>query len=207
MDEFGGIFEAEFFFDVGAVGIGGFEADGEFLGDGAVVFALAGEAEDFEFAGGEFGEEGAGGGGAGAGEGFEDGGGGAVAGVDVAEEDSGDGEEDGVGVFLFHDVAAAAGAEDAFGVEGFIVHGDDEDVGIGGEGEEVLEEVEAAFAGEADVHEDEVWGEAEDGGEGLGGAGGGAADDEVWDLADDAAEAFAEDGVVVDEEDGFGGGS
>ena len=44
----------EFVFDLGLVVGHGFEADVEFLGDGAVVLALAGEAEDFEFAVGEF---------------------------------------------------------------------------------------------------------------------------------------------------------
>ena len=206
VDEFGAIFETEFFFDMGAVGVGGFEADGEFFGDAAIVFALSGEAEDFEFAGGEFGEEGGEGSGAGAGEGLEDGGGGAGAGVDLAAEDGGDGGEDFFGILLFHDVAAATGAEDAFGVEGFVVHRDDEDGGEGGVGDEFLEEFEAAFAGEADVHEDEVWGEAEDFVEGLGSAVGFDADDEDGDLAQNAAEAFEEDGVVIDEEDGFGGG-
>src|SRR5689334_11293958 len=49
-DEFGGGAEIEFFFDVAAVGVDGFEAEMEMFGDGVTVFALAKELENFEFA-------------------------------------------------------------------------------------------------------------------------------------------------------------
>ncbi len=46
--------------------------------------------------------------------------------VEAAGEDAADGEEDVTGGFLFGNIAQGAGMEDALGVEGFIVHGDDQ---------------------------------------------------------------------------------
>jgi hypothetical protein len=52
-DEFGDVVEAEFFHDVGAVGLDGLDADVEAFGDLVVLEALGEELEDFAFARGE----------------------------------------------------------------------------------------------------------------------------------------------------------
>lgn len=49
VDQFGAIFEAEFFADVGAMRVHSFDADVQFSGDVVVVFSFTSEAEDFEF--------------------------------------------------------------------------------------------------------------------------------------------------------------
>src|SRR5205809_710572 len=69
--------------------------------------------------------------------------------VDGTGKDLADGEEDFLGGLLFGDVAHGSGAQDALGIEGFIVHGEDED-GEGGKTDfEVLDQLQtvAVFQG------------------------------------------------------------
>ena len=50
LDEFRGVAEVEFLFNVGAVGFDCFDAEVEFFGDLARAVTLADQAENFEFA-------------------------------------------------------------------------------------------------------------------------------------------------------------
>src|SRR5262249_48753678 len=52
--------------------------------------------------------------------------------------------------------ALPSGTDDALGVEQFIVHGEDEDLQGGLDGEDVLQEIDPALIREGDVHDDEV---------------------------------------------------
>ena len=112
-EEFGGGFKAEFVFDIGAVDIDGFGAEAEFLANFFGAPPLAEQAEDFQLAIGEAVFRGAGGGAALPGGGVHDAGGHALANKDLAAEDGADGSDELVRAFLFHEVAPAAGAQDA----------------------------------------------------------------------------------------------
>ena len=188
-----------------AVSFDGFDADEEVFGDFGVVHAFADAAEDLELAVGE-GVDGvlvflvlvaheAG----------EDLGGAAVAEVDVAGEDLADGGDEVGGGLIFHEVAAGAGAEGAFGVDALVEDGKDKDGDGGVALLELLGEFEAVGAVEGDVDDADVGGELIDLSDGVVGVVGFAADDHVFLVFHEGGEAAADDGMIFNEQDAPGG--
>ena len=202
-DEGGGVLGAELFLEAGAVGLDGLDGEVEATGDLAGAEALTDELEDLEFsvaegADGAFGSVGVG---SCVAEGLEDPGRDGRADVDLALEDGADGLHDGAAAGGLHEVPTGAGTDGTFGVEGFVVHGQDEGGDPGVLGGHVLEQLEAIATREAEVGDDEVGAEGLDGGKGGGNILGLADHAEVGLIADHDGEALARDGMIIHEED------
>lgn len=199
-DEFAAVGEAELGFDVLAVGFDGFYGEAEAFGDFAGADALPDELVDLELTVGEALD---------GGEDFF-----ALAAVDAsgdiggdeafAADDGPEAFEDAVGGFVFHDVAAGAGEQGPRGVDLFVMHGQHEDGCARDLVGELADEVEAGAVGEGEVEEDDVGLCIGDAFGGVGEVGGLPADLQVGLVLDDGGEAFADDGVVFDEEDAGG---
>lgn len=201
--EFGGALDGELFFDVGPVGFDGFDAEVEHFGDLTGALAFADEAEDFEFAVAEAVDGGGPDVGVGLGKVTENFLPDIVADEDFAGEDLPHGPDDVFGDFLLHDVAVGPGAKGAFGVEVFIVHGNDED-GEGSEfGADGLGDVDAVAALEGDVEEDEVGGGFAEEGQEFGAGAGFTADFEVGFLFEEDPDALPDNGMVVHDDNLF----
>ena len=121
--------------------------------------------------------------------------------MDAAREDGADGVKDGAAAGGLHEVAARAGADGAFGVEGFVVHGQDEGGDVRMLGGDVLEQFKAVASREAEVGDDEVGAEGLDGSEGGRYVLGLPAHGEVRLVADHCGQALARDGVIIDQQD------
>ena len=202
LDEFRAVVEVEFLHEVGAVGFDGFDGDDELFGDLAVGEAVGDEGEDFAFAFGEAVE---------AVLGFAFGGALDVVGEDVAGDGGGevgfaggggaDAFDEVFGGGVFEDVAAAAGAEDFVEVGVVVVHGEGDDADGGEEVVDASGGGDAVEFGHADVHHDDVGLELFGKGDGFEAVFGFADDFEVGFGVEEEADAAADDGVVVGEED------
>jgi len=193
--------EGEFFHDAGTVGFDGVEAEAELSGDLLIAIAFGEELVDVAFTFGEQIEAIVRGG-------VEDG----------LEEESADGRaeetlaagdgEDGFDEFGFEaileDIAASAFADGAEDVAFVGVHAEHEDGDGGVEAMQLGEGFEAVEALHADVEEDEIGGILTSEFDGFG-AGAGFGDDEEGGMGfEDAADALADEGVIVGEEDAVG---
>ena len=76
--------------------------------------------------------------------------------IDLAFGDGADGVHDGFLGFLLHDVALGAGLEGAFCVEGFIVHGDDQDRQVLPAIADLFAQFQAVAAVEGEIDEDDI---------------------------------------------------
>ena len=201
-DEFGAVVEVELLHEVGAVGFDGFDGDDELLGDLAVGEAVGDEGEDFAFAFGEAVEAVAG---------FAFGGALHVVAEDVAGDGGGEvGFAGGGGADAFdkffgggvlENVAAAAGAEDFVEVGVIVVHGEGDDADGGEEVVDASGGGDAVEFGHADVHDDDLGLEFFGEGDGFEAVFGFADDFEVGFGVEEEADAAADDGVVIGEED------
>ena len=200
MDQFGEGVEAELEHDIGAVGFGGVDADGEKVGHFFIGFAFGEELKNFAFTGSEPStwrlgaiRERDGGVVSGGGESR-----GEVGLVLAGSIDSG--EEDAVG-FVFEDVAASASLDDLLNeVVGF-VHGEDENFGIGGGGTNAASGFDAVEERHADVEDGDVG--LEFGGffDGVAAVGGFGADFPAGAGFEESAKARADDGVIIRDQD------
>jgi hypothetical protein len=174
--------------------------------DIASAFAVTDELENFEFAVAEFLDWRIGTAGPATCHGIEETRRNFFADVNLTTEDVTDGSQKLFASGFFHDVTASAGAEGAFGVKLFVVHGYDEDRKRGMKCENVSDKVEAAAAGHGDVGKHEVRTPFGELGHGLlGGASFGATGDLRLD-SQQLGHAGAGHGVVVHNENGFAGG-
>src|SRR5581483_8142998 len=156
MHQFGGVFEVEFFLDVGPVGLNGLDAEVKLFGDLAGAAALADEAENFEFTVAKALHERTGPAGAAAGQLVHELAAHFLAQVNAAAEDLANRAENGFGRFGFHDVAGSAGPEGALRIKGFIVHGKHEQRDFGVVGLDILDQFQAAAAFEGKVDDGDI---------------------------------------------------
>ena len=198
-DQFGEGVEVEFEHDVGAVGFGGVDADVEEVGDFLVAFAFGEELEDFALARRE--TEAGRPGGVGSihdfsGFGDTDGEEGFVLaeGLDGVEEDA-------IG-FVFEDVTASAGFDDLLNEVVGLVHGEDENFG----GRGGLADLAGGFDAVEERHADVEDGDARfvlpcffDGVTAVGGFG---ANLPAGARLEECAEAGADDGVIIRDQNG-----
>ena len=112
-----------------------------------------------------------------------------------------DGEHDFFGGFLFGDVTAGAGADDAFGVEQFVVHGDHENRDIRMLAADVFDQFHPVRMFECQVHDGQVRFGCADHFERAKAFFGFAAHDQVRFALNDFREAFADHGMIVHEQD------
>lgn len=196
----GGI-EAELVLDAGAVGFDGFGVDAEGGGDLFGALAVADEFEHLEFAVAE-GLDGGAMIAAGRGDAAEeDLGGHGGAEVDLTGEDAAHGvEEFGFGGGLA-EVTEGTGFEDTFGVDFFVLGGEDEHARWWGHEGAALDQFEAVAIGQPEVDDDEVGFELEDICLGVTGGIGGAADFEAEFVADVGCEVLMNDGMILDDVD------
>lgn len=204
----GGGGEVQFAANACAVDVNGFGTEAELAGDLLGGAAAADEVEDFELAVAQVLEAAftVGADLAGVGEDADEFLGELGADVNAAFGDGADGLDEGVGAVAFHEVAAGAGAEAALGIDVLLMHGEDEHGEAGVEGDKGAEELEAAFVGKGEVGDDEVRHFALDAGE-RGGAGVGLGDLlDIGELLEGGANAVADEGMVVNQEDAQGPG-
>ena len=97
----------------------------EFSGDLAGAAAFANETKDFQLAVGEMLDGGNESFGFAVGQLLEHLGFHFIAQKDFSNQDPADGDQDLLDGFLFHDIAKSPGPQGPFGIEGFIVHGED----------------------------------------------------------------------------------
>lgn len=198
VDEFGGIAQAELLADVHAMRVHGLDAEMQHAGDVMRLFALAEEAVDFELAIGERANGGRAAFRAGErvenlrGDGFTDG--------NAAAKQAANCVDDFLRPFLLHDVAATTGADDALGIQGFVMHGDDEHGRTRAESADVFEHFEAAFAGKAHIEQHKVWLEPFERGHGLHAIMRLTTDNEIGLQVYKRSQSSAEDGMIIDDE-------
>ncbi len=203
--EFGGVGEAEFFADPDVIGLHGFHADVEIVGDAARGVTGTDPAEDIALAVTE--RFGRGGGGAGRtregafGESGED----EWVRVEFAGVDLADGRDDLAGGLALHHVAEGAGAKGAFDIADFLVHRKHQHTRGGEVDAEVFDEFEAGAVFEAEVDDGDIGRVGDHRGEGGGGGVGLSADIEIGFEEEEIAEPVPDEGVVVDEEDADAG--
>jgi hypothetical protein len=202
--EFGGVLESELVLDAGAIGFDGGISKVECGSDLAGVKAAADHLEDFEFAVGKAVDAGARGG-CGAPLGKEAAGD-AFAQEDFALEDASEGGEEGGAGLVFGNVPTAARAQDAFGVEVFVVHGENEHRCLEAAGLEVFDEFEAAGTAEGEVDDGDVWLEGFGHLDGIADIVGLAADGELGISAEHLSEPFPEHLVVFNQKHSSCGG-
>jgi len=207
--EGGGGVETELVLDAGAVGFDGLGIDAEGGGDLFGALAVADEFEDLEFAVAEGLD-----GGTVISAGWsdapeEDLGGHGGAEVDLTGKDAAHGvEEFGFGGGL-SEVAEGAGFKDTFGVDLFILGGEDEHAGWGRHQGAALDQFESVTIGQPEIDDDEVGFELEDFRLGLACGVGSATDFEAEVIADVRGEILMHHGVILDDIDtrlgGLGG--
>src|ERR1700677_3032760 len=76
--------------------------------------------------------------------------------VNMALEHVANGLDDFVGIFLLHNVAVPTGPQHSGGIDRLIVHGDNEQLDSAIDGSNLLDQFEAAFSRQADIHQYEV---------------------------------------------------
>jgi len=190
--------EIEFEHDVGAMGFGGVDADVEEVGYFLVAFAFGEELKDFAFAGSEAGARGSGGiGRIGNVGGF----GNADGEIRLVLAEGLEGvEEDAVGVIL-EDVAVSAGFDDLLNEVVGLVHGENEDFGGGRSFADLASCFHAVEERHADVEDGDVrfvFGGFFDGVAAVDSFG---ANFPAAAGLDERAQAGADDGVIVGDED------
>jgi len=186
--------------DVGAVSFGGVDADAEDGGDFLVAFTFGEKLEDFAFARGKSGTVRLGGGVT------RFGGGGDAKGevrLLVAEGVNG-GEEDAVSV-VFKDIAAGTGFNDLANEFIGFVHGEDQDLGAGRGFMNSAGGIHAVEKGHADIENGDIG--LQFGGffDGIAAINGFGADMPAIAGFEEGAEASANDGVVIRDQDAKGG--
>jgi hypothetical protein len=191
--------EVEFEHDVGAVGFGGVDTDVEEVGDFLVAFAFGEELEDFAFARRE--TEAGRPGGVGSihdfsGFGDTDGEEGFVLaeGLDGVEEDA-------VG-FVFEDVTASAGFDDLLNEVVGLVHGEDENFSGRGDFANLASGFDAVEERHADIEDGDVGLVLGGFFDGIAAIGGFGADLPAGARLEKSAEAGADDGVIIRDQDG-----
>jgi hypothetical protein len=198
-DQFGEGVEVEFEHYVGAVGFGGVDADAEEAGYFLVAFALGEELEYFAFARRE---AGAGGfrvvGGVGSGRGLGDAGG--EEGFVLAESVNGV-EEDAVG-FVLENEAAGAGLNDLLNEVVGLVHGEDENFGGWGGFANVACGFDTVEERHADVEDGDVWLMLRGFFDSVAAVGGFGANLPAGARFEESAEAGADDGMIIRDQDG-----
>jgi hypothetical protein len=112
-----------------------------------------------------------------------------------------DGFDDFFAAFLFHNVAAASGAQDAFGVKHFVVHGKNQNGDTGVQRLDVFDQFEAVSSGQGNVRKNEVWFEEADLFQCLARVAGFAANGHVGLAANEVGQAFTHHGMIVHDED------
>ena len=105
--------------------------------------------------------------------------------------------------FLFHDVAAPAGAQDPLGIERFVMHGDDQHRSLRANRADVFDQFQPAFAGQADIHQDQIDFQPLRGGQGLPGVVRLAANGQIPLPFDQSEQAIAEHRVIIHDQDSF----
>jgi hypothetical protein len=185
--------------DVGAVGFGGVDAYVEERGDFFVAFAFGEELEDFAFARGKAGAGRLGSvGGVRCGGGFGDAGG--EEGLVLAESVDGV-EEDAIG-FVFEDVAAGAGFDDLLDEVVGLVHGEDENFGGGRGFADMAGGFDAVEERHADVEDGDVRFVLRGFFDGVATVGGFGANLPAGSRFEESAEASADDGVIIRDQNG-----
>lgn len=199
VDQFGQGMEIEFQHDVGAMSLGGFDGDTEEGGDFLVGFAFGEKLKDFAFSGGEARARGAGGicGGV-----IEGGGAGdargevrfvLASGVDRSQENA-------VSV-VFEDVGASAGVHDLLNeVVGF-VHGEDKNFGFRGGSMDAASGFDAVEERHADIEDGDIRFDASGFFGGVAAIGGFGANLPAGAGFEKRAQAGANDGVIIGDED------
>jgi hypothetical protein len=193
--------DAEFVKDVVEMVLDGLLADEELFADFFVAEALSDELDDFLFAVAEQGLFAARAGFGGLGEGFQDLGGHAVIEPDFAGVDAVNAFYEQIGGGLLENDAAGAEAHGADNVA--IVFGGSEDDDAGRERVEIdfLEDGQAVFIGHAEVEQENIGLELGDKLDALGAVLSFTNDGDVFVSAEELAQAVAENGMVIREED------
>jgi hypothetical protein len=114
-----------------------------------------------------------------------------------------DGLHEALAAFLFHDVTAASGSQDPFGVEGLVMHGDHQNGEAGMQRVNVLYELEPAFVGQRNIHYQQVRQGAFNASQGFGGRIGLSFDGKIGFMVDELRQAFAHHWVIVHNENAF----
>ena len=124
-----------------------------------------------------------------------------IADVGFAPQHLANSQEEFVATFILHDVAVAAGVQHPLGIQGFVVHRDDNHEDLGRPEADVLEQHQAAAMRKRDVEQGKVRLEGLYGLEGLHGAIRFATHFQVFFLAEQVHQAAPGHGMIFNDED------